>query len=80
MPITSRKQNTKTLLSTLRHFLKYMKKFVKISDIIGQTFSSQSVNEQNHLKAKLKSYNGKIITGIYDRKCLKKALIVSVWQ
>ena len=57
-----------------------MKKFGKISNIIGQTFSSQSVNAQNYLKAKLKSYNGKIITGIFYRKCLKKVLIVSVWQ
>ena len=49
-------------------FKEYEKHLEKISNITEQTSSSQSVTEEKYLKTKIKSYNGKIITGIYDKK------------
>ena len=54
--------------------------WITISNIIGQTFDRQHLCEQKYLRTKIKSYNGKIITDFYDKKCAKKALIVSAWQ
>ena len=65
---------TNFVISTEPLFKIYEKVWKKISKIIGLTFSSQLVNEQKCLK--IKSYNSKIITSIYDTKYLKKVAIV----
>ena len=40
-----------------------------------EAFDSKSVYEENYQKTKVKSYNGKINTDFYGKKCPKKVFV-----
>ena len=64
-------------------------KFGKKSKIVSKTFDSEPVYNEEYLKAKIKSYNGKINTNFHNNKvtkegsqfiCLSVILINSVFR
>ena len=68
---------------------KYNEIWEKVKNIIKKEFDSESVHNEEYLKAKIKSYNGKISTNFHNNKipkedsqfiCLSVILIDSVFR
>ena len=59
---------------------KYVKVWNKGSKFIKNRFDSESLNNEKYLKSKVTSYEGKTIQTFIIIKCLKKVLIVFVYQ
>ena len=68
---------------------KYNEIWDKVSKVIKEGFSSESVYNENYLKTKIKSYEGKVYTNFHNDKipkevshciCLRVVLIGSVFK
>ena len=68
---------------------KYNEICEKVKNRLKKEFDSESVYNEKYLKAKIKSYNGKINTNFHDNKipkegsqfvCLSGILIISVFR